>query len=74
MDIINGLPEYFTEDDEFVQKASEYGVRIYDIRKAPPRNKLHIFSGRISEIKTPGNTCSRNRLCCRKKNDCSLTC
>lgn len=53
MNIINGLPEYFTEDDEFVQKANEYGVRLYDIRKAPPRNKLHIFSGRISEIKTP---------------------
>ncbi|MCF6271151.1 MAG: DUF1611 domain-containing protein [Melioribacteraceae bacterium] len=53
MNIINGLPEYFTEDDEFVQKANEYGVRIYDIRKAPPRNKLHIFSGRILEIRTP---------------------
>jgi len=53
MNIINGLPEYFTEDDEFVQKAHEYGVRIYDIRKPPPRNKLHIFSGRISEISTP---------------------
>ncbi len=53
MNIINGLPEYFTEDDEFIQKATEYGVRIYDIRKAPPRDKLHIFTGRISEIKTP---------------------
>lgn len=53
MNIINGLPEYFTEDDEFVQRANEYGVRIYDIRKSPPRNKLHIFSGRIFEITTP---------------------
>jgi len=53
MNIINGLPEYFTEDDEFVQKANEYGVRINDIRKAPPRNELHIFSGRILEIRTP---------------------
>jgi len=53
MNIINGLPEYFNEDDEFVQKAKEYGIQIYDIRKAPPRNKLHIFSGRILEIKTP---------------------
>ena len=53
MNIINGLPEYFTEDDEFVKKAKENGVQIYDIRKAPPRNKLHIFSGRILELKTP---------------------
>ena len=28
MNIINPLPEFFTEDDEFMQKASEYGVRI----------------------------------------------
>jgi len=53
MNIVNGLPEFFTDDDEFLQKASEYGVRIYDIRKAPPRNKLHIFTGRILEIGTP---------------------
>ncbi|NOX65453.1 MAG: DUF1611 domain-containing protein [Chlorobi bacterium] len=53
MNIVNGLPEFFTDDDEFLQKASEYGVRIYDIRKAPPRNKLHIFTGRILEIRTP---------------------
>ena len=53
MNIINGLPEYFTEDDEFVQKAKEHGVQIYDIRKAPPRNKLHIFTGRILDISTP---------------------
>jgi len=53
MNIINGLPEYFTEDDEFVQNAKKYGVQLYDIRKAPPRDKLHIFSGRILEIKTP---------------------
>ena len=53
MNIINGLPEYFTEDEEFSQKALENGILIYDIRKSPPRNKLHIFSGRISEIKTP---------------------
>lgn len=53
MNIINGLPEYFNEDAEFVQKATEYGVQIHDIRKAPPRNKLHIFTGRIKENTTP---------------------
>ena len=45
MDIINGLPEFFTEDEEFMQKAREYGVQIHDIRKPPPRKDLHIFSG-----------------------------
>ena len=53
MDIINPLPEFFTEDDEFAQKASEYGVKIYDFRKSPPRKDLHIFSGQIFNVKTP---------------------
>lgn len=53
MNIVNGLPEFFTEDEEFIQKASEYGVQIYDVRKPPQRKNLHNFSGRILEIKTP---------------------
>jgi len=53
MNIINPLPEFFTEDDEFMQKASEYGVRIYDFRKSPQRKDLHIFSGQIFNVKTP---------------------
>jgi len=53
MNIVNGLPEFFTDDEEFVKKASEYGVRVYDVRKPPQRKDLHNFSGRILEIETP---------------------
>jgi len=53
MNIINPLPEFFSEDTEFMQKASEYGVKIYDFRKSPQRKDLHIFSGSIFKIKTP---------------------
>ncbi len=53
MNIVNGLPEFLTEDEEFMQKAREYNVRINDIRKPPQRKDLHIFSGRINEVKTP---------------------
>ncbi|NHZ85738.1 MAG: DUF1611 domain-containing protein [Planctomycetia bacterium] len=53
MNIVNGLPEFFTEDEEFMQKAKENGVNIYDIRKAPPRKYLYNFSGRINDVKTP---------------------
>ena len=53
MNIVNGLPEFFTNDEEFMQKASEYGVQIYDVRKPPQRKGLHNFSGRILEVKTP---------------------
>ena len=53
MNIVNGLPEFFTDNEEYRKKASEYGVRIYDIRKPPPRKDLHIFSGQIKKVKVP---------------------
>jgi len=53
MDIVNGLPEFLTEDGEFVASALEYGVTIHDIRKPPPRKELRIFSGEILDLTTP---------------------
>lgn len=53
MNIVNGLPEFFTDDEEFVQIATKYSVTVSDIRKPPARKDLHIFSGRINAIKTP---------------------
>jgi uncharacterized NAD-dependent epimerase/dehydratase family protein len=53
MNFVNGLPEYFTEDEEFIRKAIECRVHIYDMRKAPKRKYLHNFSGRIHEVITP---------------------
>jgi len=53
MNIINGLPEFFTDDKEFMQKASECKVKIFDFRKPPKRKHLHLFSGQIFENKTP---------------------
>jgi len=53
MNIINGLPEFFTEDQEFVQKAHDYDVQIYDMRKSPMRKHLHNFSGRIHKVTIP---------------------
>ena len=53
MNIINGLPEFFTEDEEFVQKAHDYNVQIYDMRKSPMRKNLHNFSGRIHKVSIP---------------------
>lgn len=53
MDIVNGLHEFFTEDDEFVQKALEFDAKIYDIRKPPAKKDLHLFSGRILKVDIP---------------------
>ena len=53
MNIISGLPEYFTDDEEFIQKAQEYDVQLIDVRKPPPRKDLHLFSGRIINVNAP---------------------
>ncbi|MBU3918053.1 DUF1611 domain-containing protein [bacterium] len=53
LDIVNGLHEFFTEDAEFMQKAREYGAKIYDIRKPPAKKDLHLFSGRILNVPIP---------------------
>lgn len=53
MDIVNGLPEFLTMDEEFIQKSAEYGVKIFDIRKPSDRKDLHNFTGRINEVKAP---------------------
>lgn len=53
MSIVNGLPEFLTEDPEFIQQANKYQVKIYDIRKPPERKNLHNFSGQIINLKTP---------------------
>ena len=53
MNIVNGLPEFLSEDGEFIQRAIECDVRIHDIRKPPPRKELHNFTGSILDVDTP---------------------
>lgn len=53
MDIINGLHQFFTEDPEFVYMAEKNEIRMKDVRKPPPLEKLHVFSGQISKVNVP---------------------
>jgi uncharacterized NAD-dependent epimerase/dehydratase family protein len=53
MNIVNGLPEFLTDDKEFIQKSLDYSVKIFDVRKPPKRQDQHIFSGRNFAVKTP---------------------
>jgi len=53
MDIINGLHQFFSEDPEFVYMAEKNEVQIKDIRKPPPLENLHVFSGQISNVNVP---------------------
>jgi uncharacterized NAD-dependent epimerase/dehydratase family protein len=45
-----GLHDFLSEDPEMVDLADAHGVVIRDVRKPPPRDELHFFSGKIAEV------------------------
>lgn len=53
MNIVNGLPQFLTNDEEFTKKSMIYGVTINDVRKPPERKNLHNFTGLINDVTTP---------------------
>ncbi len=53
MNIVNGLPEFLTEDKKCMEMASTYGVSILDVRKPPAKKDLHTYTGEIRNVKTP---------------------
>ncbi len=50
LNVDSGLHDLLSEDPEIARLAQEKGVRIRDVRKPPPRDQLHHFSGKIEEV------------------------
>ncbi|TRX46409.1 DUF1611 domain-containing protein [Fulvivirga sp. M361] len=53
MNVVNGLPEFLTEDRKCMEMALAYGISILDVRKPPAKKDLHTYTGQIRDIKTP---------------------
>ena len=53
MHLVNGLHEFLTDNEAFVQKAQSCGVSIFDIRKPKATKDLHVFSGSIASVDCP---------------------
>lgn len=53
MNIINGLHQFFSDDREFADTATENNIKINDIRKPPKLEDLHVFSGKIAKVDVP---------------------
>ncbi len=51
LNIHSGLHDFLSEDPELVRLARDCKVRITDVRKPPSRDRLHFFSGKISEVR-----------------------
>ena len=46
-----GLHDYLSDDRQMIKLAAQHGAKIRDIRKPPPIEKLHFFSGKIEEVR-----------------------
>jgi uncharacterized NAD-dependent epimerase/dehydratase family protein len=45
-----GLHDFLSEDPELANLAKQKGIRLRDVRKPPPPNQLHFFSGKIEAV------------------------
>jgi uncharacterized NAD-dependent epimerase/dehydratase family protein len=50
LNVDSGLHDFFSEDRDLARLAEKHGVRLRDVRKPPPRDKLHSFTGRIEQV------------------------
>lgn len=50
LDVVCGLHDFLSEDPRFVDLADAHGVTLHDVRKPPPRERLHFFAGKITEV------------------------
>ncbi len=50
LNVISGLHDFLSENDEIIELARQSGVSITDIRKPPARDTLHFFSGEIEQV------------------------
>jgi uncharacterized NAD-dependent epimerase/dehydratase family protein len=53
MNIVNGLHQFFSEDQEFFNMAVRCGVKITDVRKPPALSDSHVFTGQIAQVNVP---------------------
>ncbi len=50
LNVVAGLHDYLNDDPEIAALAEEHGVVLKDVRRPPAVDKLHFFSGKISEV------------------------
>jgi uncharacterized NAD-dependent epimerase/dehydratase family protein len=50
LNVDSGLHDFLSEDPALVALAQKHGVGLRDVRKPPPRNQLHFFSGKIEQV------------------------
>lgn len=52
LNVDSGLHDILSNDSEFEYRAECNGLHIRDVRKTPPRARLHFFTGKIAEVES----------------------
>jgi uncharacterized NAD-dependent epimerase/dehydratase family protein len=50
LNVDSGLHDSLSDDVEIADLATRNGVKIRDVRKTPPKEELHFFSGKIEQV------------------------
>ena len=50
LNVDSGLHDFLSEDPAAASLAAKHGVVLRDVRKPPPREELHFFSGEIEQV------------------------
>ncbi|MGH2625356.1 MAG: DUF1611 domain-containing protein, partial [Anaerolineales bacterium] len=51
LNVDSGLHQFLSDDPELRRLAEEHGAAIRDVRKPPPRDRLHFWSGAIDKVR-----------------------
>jgi uncharacterized NAD-dependent epimerase/dehydratase family protein len=52
LSVDSGAHDFLSDDAELAALAAKNGLAIRDVRKTPPRDRLHFFTGKIDEVKS----------------------
>jgi uncharacterized NAD-dependent epimerase/dehydratase family protein len=53
LNVVNGLHDYVSDNEELAALAKQKGLEIIDVRKPKKFKDLHFWSGKIAEVKCP---------------------
>jgi len=67
-----GLHQFLSEDPELSKIAAETGATIRDVRRTPPRDQLHFFTGGINNVKAVRVAVLGTDCCCGKRTTSTL--
>jgi len=72
LNVDSGLHQFLSDDPELAKLAEEHAVTIRDVRRTPPRERLHFFTGAINDVRALRVAVLGTDCCCGKRTTSTL--